>query len=99
MNGIVLWLPWTLAAFGGLAFAYIAFRSGGSKFLWAIMGALWSLLLSTVLLGLADATTVPYSHSNYEHFQTLAAAASAFVLVATIVLAWFVSPYRAQMTA
>ena len=99
MNGIVLWVPWLLGGLGAVGFGYVGWRSGGSRPAWAVAGGLASFLAATIVLGLADATTLPYSPQHYRSVQSICAAVSAGLLLVALVLAWFLSPYRAKPTA
>lgn len=54
-------LPWIIAGLTAVWFGVLAHKAGRAVALWAVGGALYSLCLSTMVLGLADAAFIPMS--------------------------------------
>jgi hypothetical protein len=59
-NSIVGFIPWPVAAATAAWFGFMAWRSGKTLALWAIGGGVLGLVLSTLVLGLAQATFIPF---------------------------------------
>lgn len=59
-NSIVGWIPWPIAAATAAWFGFMAWKSGKTLVLWAIGGGVLGLVLSTIVLGLAQATFIPF---------------------------------------
>jgi hypothetical protein len=60
-NSIVGLIPWPVAAATAIWFGVMAYKSGKNSALWAIGGGLLGLVLTTIVMGLAQATFIPYS--------------------------------------
>ena len=54
-------LPWIIAGLTAVWFGVLAHKAGRVAALWAVGGALYSLCLSTMVLGLAEAAFIPMS--------------------------------------
>ncbi len=70
-------LPWLFALLTGAWFGWMASRAGRSKALWAVGGAAFGLVLSTIVIGLGRASSIPYSqhHAQMDRFWSAAIAA------------------------
>lgn len=60
-NSIVGLIPWPVAAATAIWFGVMAYKAGKNCALWAIGGGLLGLVLTTIVMGLAQATFIPYS--------------------------------------
>jgi hypothetical protein len=60
-NSIVGLIPWPVAAATAIWFGVMACKAGKNSALWAIGGGLMGLVLTTIVMGLAQATFIPYS--------------------------------------
>jgi hypothetical protein len=60
-NSIVGSIPWPVAAATAIWFGMMAYKAGKNCALWAIGGGLLGLVLTTIVMGLAQATFMPYS--------------------------------------
>jgi hypothetical protein len=54
-------VPWLLALLTAGWFGWMASCAGRSWILWAVGGATFGLVISTIVLGLAQAATIPFS--------------------------------------
>jgi hypothetical protein len=54
-------IPWLLAALTAGWFGWMAHRAGRTATLWAVGGAAFGLVISTLVLGLGNATSIPFS--------------------------------------
>jgi hypothetical protein len=60
-NSIIGLIPWPVAAATAIWFGVMAYKAGKNAALWAIGGGLLGLVLTTIVMGLAQATFIPYS--------------------------------------
>jgi hypothetical protein len=60
-NSIVGFIPWPVAAATAVWFGVMAYKAGKNRALWAIGGGLLGLVVTTIVMGLAQATFIPYS--------------------------------------
>ena len=70
--------PWVLACGAAIWFGLLAVKAGKSWVLWALAGGLFGLVSSTCVLGLGQATGIPFSDSERTALEirwTLAAVA------------------------
>jgi hypothetical protein len=59
-NSFVGSIPWPVAAATAAWFGVMAYKSGKSIVLWAIGGGVMGLILTTIILGLGQATFIPF---------------------------------------
>ncbi len=81
-NEIVGIIPWPIAIVTGLWFGMMAFKAKKNAVLWAIGGAVLGLIVTTLVLGLAQAMFIPMVDSQVFPFRikiTLLAAFLVFV--------------------
>ena len=57
-------LPWLLATLAAMWFGWMAYRADRSPTLWAVGGATFALVTSTIVLGLGQAVSIPYSDQD-----------------------------------
>jgi hypothetical protein len=62
-------VPWPVAAAMAVWFGVMAYRSGKSIVLWSIGGGLMGLVVTTIILGLAQATFIPFSTQDIAPFR------------------------------
>ena len=79
-NSIIGWIPWPVAVATAIWFGVMAHKSAKNRALWAIGGGLLGLVLTTIVLGLAQATFIPFYSAEVPSFR-LKAALVAIVLV------------------
>ena len=60
-NSIVGLIPWPVAVATAIWFGVMAYKAGKNCALWAIGGGLLGLVLTTIVLGLAQATFIPFA--------------------------------------
>ena len=82
-NNIVGSIPWPVALATAAWFGVMAYKAGKSSVLWAIGGGLMGLVVTTVILGLAQATFLPFDSEQVAPFR-LKVAALAIVLIACV---------------
>src|SRR5512143_3217800 len=68
-NNIVGWIPWPVAAATAAWFGVMAYKSAKNFVLWAIGGGLLGLVVTTIVLGLAQATFIPFSTEEIAPFR------------------------------
>ena len=68
-NSIVGLIPWAVAAATAAWFGMMASRSGKSVVLWAIGGGLMGLVVTTIILGLGQATFIPFDTQEIAPFR------------------------------
>ena len=79
-NSIVGAIPWPVAVATAIWFGVMAYKAGKNCALWAIGGGLLGLVVTTIVLGLAQATFIPYSTEEIAPFR-LKVAVLAILLV------------------
>ena len=82
-NSFVGSIPWAVTAATAAWFGMMAFKAGKSTVLWAIGGGLMGLIVTTVILGLGQATFIPFSTQEIAPFR-LKVVGLAILLVACI---------------
>jgi hypothetical protein len=82
-NNIVGVIPWPVAVATAIWFGVMAYKSGKNCALWAIGGGLLGLVVTTIVLGLGQATFIPFSTEEIAPFRIkLAVLAILLVLIA-----------------
>lgn len=79
-NEIVGSIPWPVAAATAIWFGVMAYKSGKNYVLWSIGGGLMGLVVTTIVMGLGQATFLPFSTEEIVPFR-LKMAAIAVLLV------------------
>jgi len=59
-NSIIGMIPWPVAAATAAWFGLMAYKAGKNCVVWAISGGLMALVATTLVMGLAQATFIPY---------------------------------------
>ena len=59
-NSIIGMIPWPIAAATAAWFGLMAYKAGKNCVVWAIGGGLMALVATTLVVGLAQATFIPY---------------------------------------
>ena len=80
-NSIVGSIPWPVAAATAIWFGFMAYKSGKNCALWAIGGGLLGLVVTTIVLGLAQATFIPYSTEEIAPFRLKVAVLAIFLVL------------------
>jgi hypothetical protein len=68
-NSIVGSIPWPVAAAAAAWFGFMAWKSGKAVVLWAIGGGVLGLVLSTLVMGLGQATFIPFYTAEIAVFR------------------------------
>jgi phosphoribosylformimino-5-aminoimidazole carboxamide ribotide isomerase len=63
LMGELQFIPWVLAAITGAVLAWVGYRSRGAWAPWAIGGAIYALVISTIVIGLFHASFLPLSEA------------------------------------
>jgi len=79
-NSIIGWIPWPVAAATAAWFGAMAYKAGKNCVLWVIGGGLLGLIVSTIIMGLGQATFIPFCTEQIAP-QRLKLAALAVLLV------------------
>jgi hypothetical protein len=82
-NSFIGLIPWPVAAATAVWFSMMAFKAGKSTVLWGIGGGLMGLVVTTIILGLGQATFIPFDTQQVAPFR-MKVAASAMLVVACI---------------
>jgi hypothetical protein len=80
-NSIIGLIPWPVAAATAIWFSVMAFKAGKSRVLWGIGGGLMGLVVTTILLGLGQATFIPFYTQEVAPFRMKVAALAVLVVV------------------
>ena len=68
-NDIVGAIPWPVAVATAIWFGMMAYKSGKNCVLWSIGGGLLGLVVTTIVLGLGQATFIPFSTEEIAPFR------------------------------
>src|SRR5664280_1850568 len=82
-NSVIGWIPWPIAVATAVWFGLMAFRAAKNRALWAIGGGILGLLVTTIVLGLGQATFLPFYSGEVVSFR-VKATVLAMLLVAGI---------------
>ena len=75
-------LPWLFAILTACWFGWMAHRAERSWALWAVGGAIFGLVASTIVIGLGNAVSLPYSmHERTVHGLKWTLAGAVFIVV------------------
>jgi hypothetical protein len=80
-NSIIGWIPWPVALATAAWFGTMAYRGGKNFVLWAIGGGMLGLIVTTLVLGLAQATFLPFSTGEIAPFRMKMAALAVFLVL------------------
>jgi len=78
-------IPWPVAAATAAWFGFMAYRAGKNCVVWAIGGGVLALVVATIVVGLGQATFIPYYTDEIATFR-LEVAGVAILLV--LCLGW-----------
>jgi hypothetical protein len=82
-NSFIGSIPWAVAAATAVWFSVMAAKAGKSIVLWGIGGGLMGLVVTTIILGLGQATFMPFYTEEVAPFR-MKVAALAILVVACI---------------
>ena len=82
-NSFIGLIPWPVAAATAIWFSMMAFKAGKSVVLWGIGGGLMSLVVTTIILGVGQATFIPFYTQEVAPFR-MKMAVLAMLVVACI---------------
>ena len=82
-NEIIGSIPWPVAVATAVWFGVMAYRAGKNIVLWAIGGGLLGVVVTTIVLGLAQATFMPFSTEEITPFR-LKMAGIAILIIACV---------------
>ena len=68
-NEIIGAIPWPVAVATAIWFGVMAYKAGKNFVLWAIGGGLLGLVVTTIVLGLAQATFMPFASAEIVPFR------------------------------
>ena len=68
-NSFIGSIPWPVAVATAAWFGMMAYKSGKSIVLWAIGGGLMGLVATTIILGLGQATFIPFDTQEIAPFR------------------------------
>ena len=84
-NSFIGSIPWPIAAATAAWFGLMAHKAGKNSVVWAIGGAVLAMVVTTIVLGLAQATFIPY---DTEEITTFRLKMAALALVVVFCLGW-----------
>ena len=79
-NAIIGFVPRPVAAATAVWFGVMAYKSGKNNVLWAIGGGVLGLVLTTLIMGLGQATFIPYHTGEIAPFRLKLTAAAVVVV-------------------
>ena len=82
-NDIIGWIPWPVALAAAGWFLVMATKAGKNRVLWALGGGMLGLVVTTLVVGLGQATFIPFYTAAVAPFR-MKAAVLAILLVAGI---------------
>ncbi|MGO8927416.1 MAG: hypothetical protein ACLQU3_11070 [Limisphaerales bacterium] len=82
-NAIIGWIPWPVAAAAAVWFGVMAHKAGKNRVLWAVGGGVLGLVVTTIVMGLGQATFIPFYRAEVAPFR-IKMAVLAVLLVAGI---------------
>jgi hypothetical protein len=82
-NEIIGWIPWPVALAAAGWFVVMATKAGKNRVLWALGGGMLGLVVTTLIVGLGQATFIPFYSAAVAPFR-MKAAVLAILLVAGI---------------
>ena len=68
-NAIIGMIPWPVAAATAVWFGVMAYKAGKNAVLWAIGGGLLGLVVTTIVMGLGQATFIPFYTGEIAPFR------------------------------
>ena len=68
-NSIIGLIPWPVAAATAAWFGVMAYKAGKNCVVWAIGGGVLALVVTTIVMGLAQATFIPYYTEEIAAFR------------------------------
>ena len=81
-NNIIGSIPWPVAVATSAWFGVMAYKAGKSVALWAIGGGLMGLVVTTIILGLGQATFLPFCTGDIAPFRIKVAGLAILVVEA-----------------
>ncbi len=87
-NSIVGAIPWPVAVATAIWFGVMAYKAGKNCALWAIGGGVLGLALTTMVLGLGQATFIPFSDEEIAPFRIKMAV---LAIVVVLCVGWLFS--------
>jgi cobalamin biosynthesis protein CobD/CbiB len=79
-NSLIGQIPWPVAAATAIWFGVMAHKAGKNRVVWAFGGGALALVVTTIVMGLAQATFIPYYTAEITTFR-LKVAVAALLLV------------------
>jgi hypothetical protein len=68
-NDIIGWIPWPVAAATAVWFGVMAYRAGKNRVLWALGGGMLGMLVTSLVMGLGQATFLPFYSAEVPAFR------------------------------
>jgi hypothetical protein len=68
-NSIIGMIPWPITAATAAWFGLMAYKAGKNCVVWAIGGGVLALVVTTILMGLAQATFLPFDSEEVPTFR------------------------------
>jgi hypothetical protein len=79
-NSFIGLIPWPVAAATAVWFGLMAYKAGKSVVLWGIGGGLMGLVVTTIILGLGQATFIPFYTQETAPYRLKVAALAVFII-------------------
>jgi hypothetical protein len=81
-NAIIGWIPWPVAVGAAVWFGVMALKAGKNSVLWAVGGGILGLVVATIVMGLGQATFIPFYSAEIAPFRIKMAALAVLLVVA-----------------
>jgi hypothetical protein len=77
---IIGWIPWPVAVATTIWFCVMAHKARKNRLLWGISGGVLGLVVTTIILGLAQATFIPFHSGEIAPFRAMISAMAVLVV-------------------
>jgi len=79
-NVIIGAIPWPVAVATAIWFGVMAYKAGKNAVLWAIGGGVLALVVTTVVMGLGQAVSIPFTSGEEAMFRVKITALAVFIV-------------------
>jgi len=80
-NSIIGSIPWPVVAATATWFGVMAHKSGKNRIVWAVGGGILGLVVTTIVMGLAQATFIPFDSEEIIPFRAKVAGLAVFLVL------------------
>jgi hypothetical protein len=81
-NAIIGWIPWPVAVATAVWFGVMAHKAAKNLVLWAVGGGILGLAVTTIVMGLGQATFIPFYSAEVAPYRIKMAVLAVLLVVA-----------------